>query len=338
MYPHSPTTRMHHSSSSSSYQYPGSSSTKHHVASPSLSLYTPTRTQTVREELAQCEGMDSVIQYDDVRGYFDRIGLPTSASMPERTRNPHNMGLSLRASTVAMPLPLAPIVGSPTPNAIALPILSPPAMKSLTPPTPMHHERQDSLLSHHHHRQSSSTSGYNGQQWHPQAPSAQPMPPGPDPLLTPKPMHHVKRSCSASSSHYCQSNSSLSYSRDRNGQPIASGPHNATHPMPLAPGPGPSRSVRYTQPKPGSSARSHRGGVYATQNRGEDSTAHARKRSTSGGIRIVTVYDVRGFEGMEPDPKFPNMMVVDRTGGEPMVVYRSGDVLMLCFIRGDIFG
>ncbi|KAF9044910.1 hypothetical protein BJ165DRAFT_1474288 [Panaeolus papilionaceus] len=289
MYPHSPTTRMHHSSSSSSYQYPrssSSSSTKHHVASPSLSLYPPTRTQTVREELARCEGMDSVIQYDDVRGYFDQVGLPTPVSMRRKTKNPNDMSLSSRVSGTTMPLPMVPIVGSPPPNALRPPLLSPPAMKSLTPPIPVHQDRQY----------------------------------GP-----------------ASSLYYRHPSSRSSHSRNRNGQSIASGSHNTTHSMPSTPVPGPldSRSVRYTQPKPGGSARSHRVGVYATQTRGEGSTAHARKRSTSGGIRIVTVYDIRGFEGVEPDPKFPNMMVVDRTGGEPMMVYRSGDVSGVGY---DIYG
>ncbi|KAF9031026.1 hypothetical protein BJ165DRAFT_1535521 [Panaeolus papilionaceus] len=211
-YPHSPAARMRRSSSVS-YPYPRFSSTTHLVASPTTSLFTPTRMEVVREELAQCEGMDSVIQYDDVRGYFDQVGLPTPTSMPRKTTNPHDMSLSSRVSGTTMPLPVAPIVGSPTPNALPPPISSPPAMKSLTPPIPVHQDRQY----------------------------------GP-----------------ASSSHYRHSSSRSSHSRNRNGQSIASGSHNTTRSMPPAPVPGSSRSVRYTQPKPGSSAHSHRGGVHAS--------------------------------------------------------------------------
>ncbi|KAF9032053.1 hypothetical protein BJ165DRAFT_1535213 [Panaeolus papilionaceus] len=321
-YAHSPTARKRRSSSAS-YPYPHSSST---TSSPTTSLFIPTRTEVVREELAQCQGMDSAIQDDDVRGYFDRLGLPTPDSMPRR-RTTHHTSLSSPTRT----MPMSPIGGTPTPNALAPPIPSPPAMKSLTPPLRLHHERQtSSLFSSYQAAQASSSSGCTEQQWHPQASSIQPMimpvPPGPDSLLTPTPMYHDRWSGSTSSSHYRQSSGSSSHSRNRNGQPIASGSQNTTHAMPPAPVPGSSRNVRYTQPKPGSSAHSHRGGVHSTRTRGEGRSAHTRKPSTSEGIRIVTIYDVRGFEGVEPDPQFPNMMVVDRTGGEPMVVYRSGDV------------
>ncbi|KAF9031059.1 hypothetical protein BJ165DRAFT_1519320 [Panaeolus papilionaceus] len=296
-----------------------------------MSLFTPTRTAVVQEELAQCGGMDSVIQYDDVRGYFDQVELPTPAYMPRKTTNPHDMSLSSRVSGTTMPLPMAPIVGSPTSNALPPPIPSPPAMNSLTPPIPLHHEKQTGLSSHHHYCQSSGSSGYNRQQWHPLAMG------GPNSSLSPTPtpiqQHQPpQQSSSSSSQHHRQLSSSSSLSRRRNGQPIASGSNSNTHIIPHAPFPGPSRTVRHKQSKSRSDVQQSRdsqsrGGVqHSTRTRGEGSTAHTRKRSTSGGIRIVTIYDVRGFEGVEPDPRFPNMMVVDRTGGEPMVVYRSGDV------------
>ncbi|KAF9031045.1 hypothetical protein BJ165DRAFT_1535533 [Panaeolus papilionaceus] len=346
-FPHSPTVGIRYSSPASSPYPRSSSSTAHHGGSPSMSLFTPTRTEVVREELAQCEGMDTVIQYDDVRGYFHRVGLPTPDSIPRR-KTMHHMSLSLSSSTRTMPM--SPIVGTPTAKALPPPIQSLPAMKSLTPPLPLHHGRQtSSLFSSYHAALASSSSGCTGHQWQTQpmaSPSTQPrsmfMPADPNSLLspTPKPIQQHQRpqpsSSSSSSSHQRRLSSSSSLSRRINGQPIASGSsyNSHTHTMPPAPVLRPSRTVRHKEPKSRSDVQESRdsqscGGVQSSsRTREEGSIAHTslRKRSASGGIRIVTVYDVRGFEGVEPDPRFPNMMVVDRTGGEAMVVYRSGDV------------
>ncbi|KAF9032030.1 hypothetical protein BJ165DRAFT_1410952 [Panaeolus papilionaceus] len=259
-----------------------------------MSLFTPTRTEVVGEELEQCEGMDSVIQYDDVRGYFDRVGLPTPDSIPRR-KTMHHTNLSLSSSTRTMPM--SSIVGTPTAKALPPPILSPPAMKSLTPPLPLHHEQQtSSLFSSYHAPHASSSSICTGHQWQAQpmaSPSTQPMsmfmPPDPNSLLSPTP---------------------APIQQHQRPQPSSSSSKSHTHIMPPAPVPGPSRTrATYNNLETLNLAVGEEG-----------STAHTslRKRSTPGGIRIVTVYDARGFEGVEAGietgPQFEPMITdVPRT-------------------------